>query len=107
MRLRSPGIFITRTVFTGEQTHQNHTDDKSTDVGPPSHTSAGLRRGECRRAIKELHHEPEAEDNDGRNFDDEEKEDWHQREHSGKGIGNQVSAQYTCDRAAGADAWKR
>src|SRR5579884_2093919 len=93
--------------FTGHYGNENHTDQETSDVGPPCDAPCvgGTGNGERCGAFKKLHEEPETQHNDGRYFDDlNEKKDWKESQNPRVRIGNDIRAQHAGDRPAGADA---
>src|SRR5262245_12405818 len=106
MRLRSPVVRITGTVFAREYPDEQHADDKSPDVRPPRDTAhTGCSRTERCKAGEELHDEPEAKHDDGRYLDDlEEDKNWNQCQDARSWIGHDIGAKDAGNSAARADA---
>jgi hypothetical protein len=106
MRLRTPGVRIARAVFSWKQINENHPDNESPDVGPPR-DSAGIRSGGRKRScsVEELHDEPEPQHDESGNLNDlDEYKNRHERQNTGARVRDKISAQYSGNGAAGADA---
>jgi len=74
-------------------------------VGPPRDAAGvGYRGSERGCAIQKLHYEPEAQDDDGGDFNDKEKEQRDEREHACEWVGNKIGAQDAGNRPARSNA---
>ena len=90
----------------GEQFDHCHSGDESADVGPDgdaAEVASGLGRGQGRGSGKKLQEKPFAEHDPGRQVDHKNKEPG---QHTSPGIQQEIGAQYSGDRAAGADGWE-
>jgi hypothetical protein len=105
MRLTPREVVIPLAVLARKHADQEYSYDKAANVRPPGDASGIGRSREGSGAIEELHDEPEAQDDEGGNFDDlDEHKDGNKRQDARKGIGNEVSAEHTGNGAAGANA---
>src|SRR5262245_26837688 len=96
IRLRSSVVLIAVSVSSRKQADQDHSDQESTDVCPPGDaTGVGSRCRQRRRTVKELHDEPEPEDDEGGYFDylDEDK-NRNEGQHTSARIRHHICAEY-------------
>ena len=89
-----------------KHTQKKHPQHEAPNVGPPGH-AARCRISGCQGAgpLQELHHEPEAQNDECRDFDDLKKENnGHESQDTGPRIEQQVCAEDSGDRPAGSYA---
>jgi hypothetical protein len=110
MRLTSGVVPIALTVAAWKQTDQKDSDNESPDMRPPRNAARLIDAccGQRCSAVKELHDEPESQDDHGWNFNHlDEYEYGDKGEDPREWIRNKVRAQHAGDRATGPDAGNR
>src|SRR5262245_44480301 len=110
MRLTSGVVPIALAVPAWIQSDQKDSDDESTDMCPPPNTARLIDACCCQRCspVKELHDEPESQDDQGGNFNHLDEDEYgDKREDSREWIRNQVCAQHAGNRTTGSDAGNR